>query len=95
MWNLRRFPFILDHQVIQYERKTLWSAEMMRMMTLARRMTLHQSAPRNPRYFTAPAVSPATICRCANTVNNNTGRVTISAAAASGPQESWSNEIML
>jgi hypothetical protein len=23
MWNLRRFPFILDHSVIQYEQKTL------------------------------------------------------------------------
>jgi hypothetical protein len=23
MWNLRRFPFIWDHRVIPYERKTL------------------------------------------------------------------------
>ena len=45
--------------------------------------------------FTAPAVSPATICRCAKAVSNSTGRVTISAAAARGPQESWSKEIML
>ena len=45
--------------------------------------------------LTAPAVSPATICRCANTVSSSTGSVTISAAAASGPQLSWSNEIML
>ena len=36
--------------------------------------------------FTAPAVSPATIWRCANTVSSSTGSVTISAAAASGPQ---------
>jgi hypothetical protein len=45
--------------------------------------------------FTAPAVRPATIWRCANTVKSSTGKVTISAAAASGPQESWSKEIML
>gem|GEM_PF-4683983 len=45
--------------------------------------------------LTAPAVKPATICRCANTVSSSTGRVTISAAAASGPQLNWSNEIML
>ncbi len=45
--------------------------------------------------LTAPAVSPATICRCANTVSSSTGAVTISAAAASGPQLNWSNEIML
>ena len=38
--------------------------------------------------FTAPAVNPATICRCANIVNSSTGNVTISAAAASGPQDS-------
>jgi len=36
--------------------------------------------------LTAPAVSPATICRWANTVSSSTGSVTISAAAASGPQ---------
>ena len=30
-----------------------------------------------------------------NTVSNKTGSVTISAAAASGPQLSWSKEIML
>ena len=36
--------------------------------------------------FTAPAVSPATIWRCANTVSSSTGKVTISAAAARGPQ---------
>jgi len=45
--------------------------------------------------LTAPAVSPATICRCAKTVSSSTGKVTISAAAASGPQLNWSNEIML
>ena len=45
--------------------------------------------------LTAPAVRPATIWRCANTVNSSTGRVTINAAAASGPQLSWSKEIML
>ncbi len=45
--------------------------------------------------FTAPAVSPATIWRWAKTVSTRTGSVTISAAAASGPQLSWSNEIML
>ncbi len=42
--------------------------------------------PPYSRYFTAPAVSPATICLCANTVSRSTGAVTISAAAASGPQ---------
>jgi hypothetical protein len=36
--------------------------------------------------LTAPAVSPATIWRCARTVSSSTGKVTISAAAASGPQ---------
>jgi len=40
--------------------------------------------------LTAPAVKPATIWRCANTVNSSTGRVTINAAAASGPQLNWS-----
>src|SRR5215211_8074817 len=45
--------------------------------------------------LTAPAVNPATIWRCANTVSSSTGKVTISAAAASGPQLSWSKEIML
>src|ERR1700732_2361380 len=45
--------------------------------------------------LTAPAVNPATIWRCANTVNSSTGSVTISAAAASGPQLNWSKEIML
>ena len=45
--------------------------------------------------LTAPAVSPATIWRWANTVSSSTGKVTISAAAASGPQLSWSKEIML
>ena len=45
--------------------------------------------------LTAPAVKPATIWRCAKTVSNSTGSVTISAAAASGPQLSWSKEIML
>ena len=52
------------------------------------------TAPRHPP-FTAPAVRPATIWRCANTVSSSTGNVTIRAAAASGPQLSWSNEIML
>ena len=45
--------------------------------------------------LTAPAVNPATIWRCANTVRSNTGKVTISADAARGPQLNWSNEIML
>jgi len=45
--------------------------------------------------LTAPAVNPATIWRCAKTVSSSTGSVTISAAAASGPQLSWSKEIML
>jgi hypothetical protein len=45
--------------------------------------------------LTAPAVKPATIWRCAKTVSSNTGSVTISAAAASGPQLNWSKEIML
>ncbi len=45
--------------------------------------------------LTAPAVRPATIWRCAKTVRTRTGKVTISAAAASGPQLNWSNEIML
>jgi hypothetical protein len=45
--------------------------------------------------LTAPAVNPATIWRCANTVSTKTGKVTSSAAAASGPQLNWSKEIML
>jgi hypothetical protein len=45
--------------------------------------------------FTAPAVSPATICRCAKIVSSSTGSVTISAAAASGPQLSCSKDSML
>jgi hypothetical protein len=39
-------------------------------------------------YFTAPAVSPATICLWANMVSRSTGSVTSSAAAASGPHDS-------
>jgi Isochorismatase family len=54
-----------------------------------------QRARRSYPPLTAPAVSPATICRCANTVSSSTGKVTSSAAAASGPQLNWSNEIML
>lgn len=58
-----------------------------------RTCTRHRRSSYPP--LTAPAVSPATICRWANTVSRSTGRVTISAAAASGPQLNWSNEIML
>ena len=46
----------------------------------------------SPPPRSAPA---ATIWRCANTVSSSTGNVTISAAAASGPQLSCSNESML
>src|ERR1700730_5084561 len=45
--------------------------------------------------LTAPAVSPATIWCWANMVSSKTGEVTMRAGAASGPQLSWSNEIML
>ena len=41
--------------------------------------------------FTPPAVRPATISFCMNSVSSSTGAVTTSAAAASGPQEICSN----
>jgi hypothetical protein len=50
---------------------------------------VQHKAGRDEKHYpplTAPAVSPATICRWANTVNSNTGSVTINAAAANGPQ---------
>ena len=40
--------------------------------------------------LTPPAVRPATISRCIHTVITSTGRVTSSAAAASGPQATCS-----
>ncbi len=45
--------------------------------------------------LTAPAVRPATICRCATTVRISTGRVTMRAAAARGPQLNCSKDSML
>ncbi len=45
--------------------------------------------------LTAPAVRPATICFWANMVSSSTGSVTMSAAAASGPQLTCSKDSML
>ena len=54
-----------------------------------------ESLPHPYPPFTAPAVRPAMIWRCAITVRTRTGSVTMSAAAASGPQLSCSKDSML